>query len=516
MRSAARLGLEHTEVEVRKARERTRAINAEALGAARRRASSSGTRCSRRRSAAARSASSSPTSLRTSLATTPGRASRGSRCSRCPAPGCSRAPPTLRDPRAIPRAALALVLLQLAALPLANAVSRRYEAEADWVALRLTGDPESAEALFRRFARTNLSDPDPPWLLHALLGTHPTPAERVARARAAALRAGPGSRDGRVLRPGVRERVEQLLRELRRHVHPRHDDAGQVALLRLVVDARERERELVVREADVGEVRVRPGEVLGVDLDVELALGRSPRRRYDNAMDASASGGSRTRSRQSPSCSWRARSSSARPRPRLARRRLSHARARSRSPASRRPGRPRGDPLHRLLVLAGVALFAYVASVIVELIARGVLGDAYGHRRRRRAIDWLRDHTSSAATAASAGGWRPSCARAGWPSSSRREPDDSRRRRRTARSSCSATARGRESWSGRHPAARGLVASADSDVTTSSSRSRRRRSPGSCSSSRARPTTRERAAEAGRRRRVVQPYSSAGLRIWRT
>src|SRR5215212_6484460 len=45
------------------------------------------------------------------------------------------------------------------------------------------------------------------------------------------------------------------------------------------------------------------------------------------------------------------------------------------------------------LVLAGVALFAYVASTLVELIARGVVGDAYGHRRRRRAIDSLRGHT---------------------------------------------------------------------------------------------------------------------------
>ena len=48
---------------------------------------------------------------------------------------------TLRDPRAIPLAALVLVLLQLATLPLANTISRRYEAEADWQALQLTGDP---------------------------------------------------------------------------------------------------------------------------------------------------------------------------------------------------------------------------------------------------------------------------------------------------------------------------------------------------------------------------------------
>ena len=41
----------------------------------------------------------------------------------------------------------------------------------------------------------------------------------------------------------------------------------------------------------------------------------------------------------------------------------------------------------------GVALFAHVASALVVLIARGVLGDAYGHRRRRRTIERLHDHT---------------------------------------------------------------------------------------------------------------------------
>jgi voltage-gated potassium channel len=45
-----------------------------------------------------------------------------------------------------------------------------------------------------------------------------------------------------------------------------------------------------------------------------------------------------------------------------------------------------------LLLLAGVAIFAYVAGVIVELIARGVLTGAWAERRRRTAIDRLRDH----------------------------------------------------------------------------------------------------------------------------
>ena len=45
------------------------------------------------------------------------------------------------------------------------------------------------------------------------------------------------------------------------------------------------------------------------------------------------------------------------------------------------------------LLLAGVAIFLYIAGAIVELIARGVLEDIVGERRRRRAIERMRDHT---------------------------------------------------------------------------------------------------------------------------
>jgi voltage-gated potassium channel len=44
------------------------------------------------------------------------------------------------------------------------------------------------------------------------------------------------------------------------------------------------------------------------------------------------------------------------------------------------------------LLLAGVAIFAYIAGAIVEMIANGVLTGAWAERRRRRAIDRLRDH----------------------------------------------------------------------------------------------------------------------------
>jgi voltage-gated potassium channel len=57
-----------------------------------------------------------------------------------------------------------------------------------------------------------------------------------------------------------------------------------------------------------------------------------------------------------------------------------------------KPGTSSAKFLTIALLLVGVAIFAYVASTLVELIARGVLTDVWGERRRRRAIDALRDH----------------------------------------------------------------------------------------------------------------------------
>jgi voltage-gated potassium channel len=56
---------------------------------------------------------------------------------------------------------------------------------------------------------------------------------------------------------------------------------------------------------------------------------------------------------------------------------------------------PRGTAAEVLtiaLVLAGVAIFGYVGAIVVESIARGVLTGAWAERRRRRAIERLRDH----------------------------------------------------------------------------------------------------------------------------
>ena len=44
------------------------------------------------------------------------------------------------------------------------------------------------------------------------------------------------------------------------------------------------------------------------------------------------------------------------------------------------------------LVLAGISIFAYIGSLVVEAIARGVIGGVWAERRRRRTIEALRDH----------------------------------------------------------------------------------------------------------------------------
>ena len=44
------------------------------------------------------------------------------------------------------------------------------------------------------------------------------------------------------------------------------------------------------------------------------------------------------------------------------------------------------------LVLAGISIFAYIGSLVVEAIARGVIGGLWAERRRRKTIQALRNH----------------------------------------------------------------------------------------------------------------------------
>ena len=70
------------------------------------------------------------------------------------------------EPRAVPLALLVAVVLQTAVTPAQNVVSRRYEAEADWVALQTTRDPGPAAELEEKLAETTHTDPEPPGMGH--------------------------------------------------------------------------------------------------------------------------------------------------------------------------------------------------------------------------------------------------------------------------------------------------------------------------------------------------------------
>lgn len=90
---------------------------------------------------------------------------------------------TVADPHRLPLLLLVVIALTVVTGPAVNALSRRWEQDADRFALELTRDQDAYEQTFRRLAATNLSDLDPPKLVYLLLFTHPTPPQRLAAAR---------------------------------------------------------------------------------------------------------------------------------------------------------------------------------------------------------------------------------------------------------------------------------------------------------------------------------------------
>jgi STE24 endopeptidase len=90
----------------------------------------------------------------------------------------------LGDPGLLPYGALVLVLLNIAIMPLTNVVSRRYESEADWSALRAAKSPVAQKKLMQKFAETSLQQPDPPTWSYIFFDTHPTLMQRIAMAQA--------------------------------------------------------------------------------------------------------------------------------------------------------------------------------------------------------------------------------------------------------------------------------------------------------------------------------------------
>ena len=90
----------------------------------------------------------------------------------------------LRLPDDVPRALFVAFVLLLVMTPFANAISRRYEAEADWVALETTRDPAGAKRFLADLAKAGVRDPSPPRWWTSVFGTHPTLAERAGMADA--------------------------------------------------------------------------------------------------------------------------------------------------------------------------------------------------------------------------------------------------------------------------------------------------------------------------------------------
>jgi STE24 endopeptidase len=87
-----------------------------------------------------------------------------------------------RGPAAIPAYVLGLGLASLLLNIPGNQLSRQVEASADTFALRLTHDPRALIQVQRRLAISNVADPDPPDVVTALIGTHPSTLDRIGAA----------------------------------------------------------------------------------------------------------------------------------------------------------------------------------------------------------------------------------------------------------------------------------------------------------------------------------------------
>src|SRR4029453_4974079 len=90
----------------------------------------------------------------------------------------------LGTPAALPAFALSLALAATVLGGIGNQLSRQVEEHRDTFAAELTDDPRALIDLQRRLAIANVSDPDPPGIVTALLRTHPTTIERIGPAGA--------------------------------------------------------------------------------------------------------------------------------------------------------------------------------------------------------------------------------------------------------------------------------------------------------------------------------------------
>lgn len=91
-------------------------------------------------------------------------------------------------PYALPLIMFATTAISLVASPLRNALTRRFETQADRYALAATRDPAAFHTAFSRLAQQNKTDPDPSRLEVWLLHDHPSIAARLALAKTPGLK----------------------------------------------------------------------------------------------------------------------------------------------------------------------------------------------------------------------------------------------------------------------------------------------------------------------------------------
>jgi STE24 endopeptidase len=87
-----------------------------------------------------------------------------------------------RGPAALPAYFLGLAVAALVLGIPGNQLSRQVEASADTFALQLTHDPRALIQVQRQLALSSVSDPDPPDVVTALIGTHPSTMDRIGAA----------------------------------------------------------------------------------------------------------------------------------------------------------------------------------------------------------------------------------------------------------------------------------------------------------------------------------------------
>lgn len=84
------------------------------------------------------------------------------------------------DVAGLPFLLVLLSIVTIVTLPVQNWQSRRWETEADRIALAATHDGPALARTFARLARQNLADPTPPRLVEVLFATHPAIGRRVS------------------------------------------------------------------------------------------------------------------------------------------------------------------------------------------------------------------------------------------------------------------------------------------------------------------------------------------------